>query len=155
MNTVISPAVALGVLGAGIFLVVGLLTGIWKYVAIMQSDKARAPYYVDIAHRSSLMYAGASLILVALAYFSVWSDGVNWWAMLANMVYFALAIGTYVIHGLLKDTDNQLRSPHRLGPMTLPRVLIHLFMWSLIVAEVGGTLVLLAGAWQPLLAVAF
>lgn len=155
MSVVISSSVALGVLGAGVFLVVGLLTGIWKYVAIMQSDKARAPYYVDIAHRSSLLYASASLILVALAYFSVWSEQINWWAMLANMVYFALAIGTYVIHGLLKDTDNQLRSPHRLGSMTLPRLLIHIFMWSLIVAEVGGTLVLLVGAWQPLWALAF
>ena len=155
MNTAMSPAVALGILGAGVFLVVGLLTGIWKYVAIMQSDKARAPYYVDIAHRASLLYASAALILAGLAYFSVWSDFVNWLAVMANIIYFALAIGTYIIHGALKDTDNQLRSPHRLGPMTLPRVLIHLFMWSLIVAEVGGTLVLLAGAWQPLLAVAF
>lgn len=155
MNTVISPAVALGVLGAGIFLVVGLLTGIWKYIAIMQSDKARAPYYVDIAHRASLLYASAALILAGLAYFSVWSDFVNWLAVMANIIYFALAIGTYIIHGALKDTDNQLRSPHRLGPMTLPRVLIHLFMWSLIAAEVGGTLVLLVGAWQPLWSLAF
>ena len=149
MNTAMSPAVALGILGAGVFLVVGLLTGIWKYVAIMQSDKARAPYYVDIAHRASLLYASAALILAGLAYFSVWSDSVNWLAVIANIVYFALAIGTYVIHGALKDTDNQLRSPHRLGPMTLPRFLIQLFMWSLIVAEVGGTVVLLVGAWQP------
>ena len=128
MNTAMSPAVALGILGAGVFLVVGLLTGIWKYVAIMQSDKARAPYYVDIAHRASLMYASAALILAGLAYFSVWSDSVNWLAVMANIVYFALAIGTYVIHGALKDTDNQLRSPHRLGPMTLPRFLIQLLM---------------------------
>lgn len=155
MNTAMSPAVALGILGAGVFLVVGLLTGIWKYVAIMQSDKARAPYYVDIAHRASLMYASAALILAGLAYFSVWSDSVNWLAVMANIVYFALAIGTYVIHGALKDTDNQLRSPHRLGPMTLPRFLIQLFMWSLIVVEVGGTVVLLVGAWQPLWTLAF
>lgn len=155
MNTAMSPAVALGILGAGVFLVVGLLTGIWKYVAIMQSDKARAPYYVDIAHRASLLYASAALILAGLAYFSVWSDSVNWLAVMANIVYFALAIGTYVIHGALKDTDNQLRSPHRLGPMTLPRFLIQLFMWSLIVAEVGGTVVLLVGAWQPLWTLAF
>ncbi len=155
MNTAMSPAVALGILGAGVFLVVGLLTGIWKYVAIMQSDKARAPYYVDIAHRASLLYASAALILAGLAYFSVWSDSVNWLAVMANIVYFALAIGTYVIHGALKDTDNQLRSPHRLGLMTLPRFLIHLFMWSLIVAEVGGTVVLLVGAWQPLWTLAF
>lgn len=150
MDINLSPAVALAVLAAGFFLLVGLLTGIWKYLAIMQSDKARAPYYVDIAHRASLMYASAALILAALAYFSVWSTAVNFWAVLANVIYFALAIGTYVIHGVLKDTDNQLRRPHKLGSASLPSVLIQLFMWSLIMAELGGTLVLLAGAWQTL-----
>lgn len=148
MDETLSPAVALAVLASGFFLMVGLLTGIWKYMAIMRSEKARAPYYVDIAHRASLLYASAALILAALAYFSVWSDTVNWWAVVANVVYFVLAIGTYMIHGALKDTDNQLRRPHRLGPMSLPRVLIQLFMWSLIIAELGGTLVLLVGAWQ-------
>lgn len=150
MDIVLKPAMALAILSAGLFLVVGLLTGVWKYVAIMQSERARAPYYVDIAHRASLLYASSSLILAALAYFSVWSENVNMMAVLLNVIYFALAIGTYVIHGLLKDTDNQLRRPHRLGNKTLPSLLIQLFMWSLIVAEIGGTLVLLAGAWQPL-----
>lgn len=150
MDIVLKPAMALAILSAGLFLVVGLLTGVWKYVAIMQSERARAPYYVDIAHRASLLYASSSLILAALAYFSVWSENVNMMAVLLNVIYFALAIGTYVIHGLLKDTDNQLRRPHRLGSKTLPSLLIQLFMWSLIVAEIGGTLVLLAGAWQPL-----
>lgn len=146
----LSPAVALAILSSGVFLVVGLLTGVWKYLEIMRSEKARAPYYVDIAHRASLLYASSSLILAVLAYFSVWSASTNLIAVLLNVLYFALAIGTYVIHGLLKDTDNQLRKPHRLGRLTLHGVLIQLFMWSLIVAEVGGTLVLLAGAWQPL-----
>lgn len=150
LSVALSPAVALAILSAGIFLVAGLLTGVWKYLAIMRSDKARAPYYVDIAHRASLLYASSSLILAALAYFSIWSERINFYAVLLNVVYFALAIGTYVIHGLLKDTDNQLRRPHRLGKLSLHTALIQLFMWSLIAAEVGGTLVLLVGAWQPL-----
>lgn len=146
----LSPAIALAILASGIFLSIGLVTGVWKYLAIMSSEKARAPYYVDIAHRASLLYASSSLILAALAYFSVWSITVNFWAVMLNVIYFALAIGTYVIHGLLKDTDNQLRRPHRLGKMSLPSIFIQGFMWSLIIAEVGGTVILLAGAWQPL-----
>lgn len=146
----LSAAVALAFLASGVFLLVGLLTGVWKYLAIMSSEKARAPYYVDIAHRAALLYACSSLILAMLAYFSVWSVAVNFWAVMLNVIYFALAIGTYVIHGLLKDTDNQLRRPHRLGKMSLPSFLIQGFMWSLIIAEVGGTVVLLVGAWQPL-----
>ena len=65
---------------------------------------------------------------------------------LSALVFFALAIGTYVIHGLLQDTDNQLRRPHRVGKRLLPPWLTGLFMGSLIVGEVAGTLVLGTGA---------
>lgn len=142
--------VALGIMAAGVFLVAGLLTGVWKYVEMMRSENARAPYYVDIAHRASLLYANCSLILAVLAYFSTWSEAVNFWAVLLNVIYFALAIALYAVHGILKDTNNQLRKPHRLGPLTLPSMLLHLAVFSLIVAEIGGTLVLLAGAFAPL-----
>lgn len=47
---------------SGIFLWIGMLTGVWKYWQIRHSAQARAHYYVDIAHRSSLLYAPASLI---------------------------------------------------------------------------------------------
>lgn len=142
--------VALGILAAGVFLVAGLFTGVWKYLEMMRSENARAPYYVDIAHRTSLLYANCSLILAVLAYFSTWPEDLNFWAVLLNVIYFAMAIALYVIHGLLKDTSNQLRKPHRLGPLTLPSLSLHLAISSLIVAEVGGTLLLLAGAFMPL-----
>lgn len=148
-----SVSVALGVLGAGVLLVMGLLSGIWKYYAIMASERARAPYYVDICHRAALMYSFAALVLAALAGFSVWPETINVWAMCANLLYFVLAIGSYALHGLLKDTDNQFRSPHVIGPMTLPGVLMHAFMGTLILAELGGTLVLLWGAAKALLPV--
>lgn len=63
---------------------------------------------------------------------------------------FALAIGTYIIHGVLRDTSNQLRKPHRLGAMTLPSWMIHGFMIALILAEVGGSLVLGTGAMMSI-----
>ena len=141
-----SSAVALAVLGSGVLLFIGLLTGVWKYMAIMASEKSRAPYYVDIAHRASLMYSFSALVLAVLAGLSVWSSIYNFWAVVANLVYFFAAISTYVIHGVLRDTTNQLAKPHRLGKTTLPNILISGFMWSLIVAEVGGTLILLTGA---------
>jgi hypothetical protein len=145
-----TPPVALAILGAGVLLLLGLLSGVWKYVAIMQSERARAPYYVDITHRAALMYSFAALVLAALAYFSLWSVTVNFWAVAANLVYFFAAITTYAIHGALKDTDNQLRRPHQLGKHQMPSILIQGFMWTLIAAEVGGTLVLLVGAWLRL-----
>lgn len=146
----VTPAVALAVLGAGVLLLLGLLSGVWKYRAMMQSERARAPYYVDITHRAALMYSFAAVVLAVLAYFSLWSVWVNFWAVALNLVYFFAAIATYAIHGVLKDTDNQLRQPHKLGEYTLPRVLLQVFMGSLIVAEIGGSVVLLCGAWLRL-----
>lgn len=52
---------------------------------------------------------------------------------------------------MLQDTDNQLRRPHKLGAMTLPGVLLHGYMSALIIGEVGGLMVLLAGCWKALI----
>jgi hypothetical protein len=147
----LSVAVVLAILASGLLLLLGLLSGVWKYLAIMQDPRGRAPYYVDITHRAALMYSFAAMVLAVLAYFSAWSALVNTWAVALNLVYFFGAILSYAVHGALRDTDNQFRSPHQLGAWTLPRVLIHGLMWSLIVGEVGGTLVLLWGAAKNLL----
>jgi hypothetical protein len=131
---------------AFIYLMVGLITGIWKYLCMRSSPKARAPYYVDIAHRASLMYSFAALVLGELAHRSVFSSQINALAVSLTLGYFGLAIISYVIHGWLNDTNNQLRRPHRLGSAELPTWMISVFMWSLIVAEVGGTVVVGTGA---------
>lgn len=141
----LSPAVILALLASGLFFLTGLLTGVWKYLAIMRSEKAEAPYYVNIAHRTSLLYAFAAQLLAVFAGLSVWSAAVNFWATFFPLVFFAAAIFTYTVHGVLRDTDNQLAHPHRLGPVTLPGLLIQGFMWALIAAEIGGFLVLFAG----------
>ena len=130
---------------AGAFLLFGMLTGIWKYRHIMVSEKAEAPYYVDIAHRTSLMYSFATLVLYAMAQHSVWSDPVNFIAVLVSVLFFAAAIGSYVLHGLLRDTDNQLARPHRLGHKELPGWSIKVFMVALIIGEVGGASTLFIG----------
>lgn len=146
----VNSASVLALLAASVFFLSGLLTGVWKYLCIMQSTKAEAPYYVNIAHRTSLMYAFAALLLAVLAGFSVWSERVNVWAVFWQLLFFAAAILSYILHGVLRDTDNQLAHPHKLGAMTLPGVLIQLFMWALIAAELGGFVVLMAGVWQGL-----
>lgn len=129
-----------------LFLMTGLLTGIWKYLHMARSQDARAPAYVNIAHRSSLMYSFAALLLAVFSAHSVFPAWVNTASALAALSFFAFAIATYVIHGLLQDTDNQLRRPHRLGQRLLPSWVTGVFMVSLIVAEVGGALVLGTGA---------
>lgn len=131
--------------GGGFFLV-GLLSGVWKFAHIHRSPKAEAPVYVDITHRASLMYAFSTLLIDRFVVVSRLPDTVEVAAVLAQVIFFALAIGTYIIHGLLDDTDNQLARPHRLGRAELPAFAVPTFMALLIAGEVGGFCVLLYGA---------
>ncbi|WP_130804795.1 hypothetical protein [Acinetobacter ihumii] len=140
-----SLAVQIGIVFAGIFLWIGMLTGVWKYYQIRYSAAARAHYYVDIAHRSSLLYAPASLILAVLAYFSVWSNFTNILCVVLNIIFFSFSIGAYIVHGVLKDTTNQFKTPHRLGKSNVPTWMMTIAMVTLIVIEVGATWVLLLG----------
>ncbi|WP_180018306.1 MULTISPECIES: hypothetical protein [unclassified Acinetobacter] len=144
----LSLAVKLAILFSGIFLWVGMLTGVWKYLQIRSSAQSRAHYYVDIAHRSSLLYAPAALILAVLAYYSQFSETINLLCVVLNLAFFSFSIGAYILHGMLKDTTNQFRKPHQLGKFQLPGILMTLAMIGLILAELGGTGVLFWGAAQ-------
>ncbi|MFC7293482.1 hypothetical protein [Marinobacter aromaticivorans] len=135
---------------AFVFFMTGLLTGIWKYWCMARSPKAAAPRYVDIAHRSSLMYSFAAVLLGWLASHSVHPDWLNTLGAVCALGFFALAIGTYIVHGFLRDTSNQLRKPYKLGASTLPSWMVHGFMVALIVAEVGGSLILGTGAMMAI-----
>lgn len=146
----LSLAVKLAILFSGIFLWVGMLTGVWKYLQIRNSAQSRAHYYVDIAHRSSLLYAPATLILAVLAYYSQFSETINLICVILNLAFFSFSIGAYILHGMLKDTTNQFKKPHQLGKVQLPGILMTFAMIGLIVAELGGTGILLWGAAQGL-----
>lgn len=135
----------LGLLCAGGFLLAGLLTGVWKYRRIMVSAEAAAPQYVDIAHRAALMYSFACAVLALLAERSRWPDWVDSLAILVSVLFFALAVASYVLHGWLRDTDNQLARPHRLGDRTVPPAAMVAFMLALIAGEIGGLLILISG----------
>lgn len=133
------------ILAAGSFFLVGLLTGVWKYQQIHSREDAEAHPYVNIAHRTALLYAFACLLLAQFARLSALSDTVNTVAVAVQVVFFAAAVFSYVLHGWLADTDNQLRKPHKVGQATLSGGLMLTFMWALIVGEIGGFLVLFYG----------
>jgi len=141
-----ADAERLALLGSGVYFLIGLLTGVWKYRAIMSSPTGQAHPYVDILHRASLMYAFASLIVWKFAELSPLGDRIELAAVIALEGYFGIAIATYFVHAVLKDTDNQMRAPFRLGSATLPRSVVEALMWSLIAAELGGFVVLFYGA---------
>ena len=109
------------------------------------SAKAESPVYVDIAHRTALMYSFSAILLREFVPYSPLSAQLTVWVVGIPLLFFALAIASYVIHGILLDTDNQFRSPHQLGNKTLPGVMLHGFMWALAIGEIGGFAILLYG----------
>lgn len=121
---------------AGLTFLWALALGVWKYRQMATSEQHVAHPYVDIAHRAALMYSFATLLLAVFVELSGWATAVNLAAMLVVVAFFFAAIASYTVHGLLRDTDNQFVHPVR-GT--------HAFMIALIVGEVGGTAVLVAG----------
>jgi hypothetical protein len=135
----------LTVIASGVFFLTGLLTGIWKYISIVKNERREAPRYVSVAHQASLLYTFAAVVLLKLLEFSPYTETINLLAVAFPIFFFALAIATYIVHGILQDTDNQFQEPYRLGRLLIPPPLFHLSVWLLIIAEAGGFMVLFVG----------
>ena len=138
-------------LAAGLYFLTGMLTGVWKYLCMASDREARSPVYVDIAHRTALLYSFAAILLREFVPFSPLSPAGTLWAVGLPLLFFGSAIFIYIVHGILRDTDNQLRKPHKLGSATLPGGLITVYMWLLIAGEIGGFAVLFAGFLRAVL----
>ncbi|OTG82976.1 hypothetical protein [Acinetobacter sp. ANC 4648] len=143
-------SVKFAIIFSGIYLWVGMLTGVWKYYQISRSEHARAHYYVDIAHRSSLLYAPATLILAVLAYFSSWPEWLNLAFVVINLIFFSFSIVSYILHGWLKDTSNQFKQPHQMGKWQLPKWMLRSAMILLVIGEIVATGGLLFGSINTL-----
>jgi len=113
-----------------------LLLGVMKYRQILGSDQGQAHPYTDIAHRAALLYSFALLLVATFVELSGFGTVINLLAASALAVYFFISVAGYNFHGWRRDTDNQFRDPASW---------MRLFMISLIVAEIGGWLVLTAG----------
>jgi hypothetical protein len=144
-------AANLCLLAAGVYFLTGMLTGVWKYRCIATDPEARSPVYVDIAHSTALLYSFAAILLREFVPYSPLSPAGTVWAVGLPLLFFGSAIFMYIVHGILRDTDNQLRKPHQLGSTTLPNSLISLYMWLLIAGEIGGFAVLFAGFLKAVL----
>lgn len=123
---------------AGLFFMTGLVTGVWKFVNMAKSETFTAPYYVNVAHKSALMYSFAAILVAVFASFSAFPAGVNVVATSAPLLFFAVAIANYIKLGLANSTNNQLRDS--VNPAADKAIIT-----ALAVAEIGGFLVLLIG----------
>lgn len=135
-------APTLALLSAGTFFLVALLLGVWKYLQMVASPEGMAHPYVDIAHRAALLYSFAAAMLAYFAEVSQLPNGLEVFAIALLVGYFALAIMGYIGHGYRGDTDNQVRDITPSGKA---------FLWSLVVAEIGGFLVIFYGLVTALL----
>ena len=137
----LDPETPVVLLAAGLIFLWALAPGVLKYAQMRRSPEALAHPYTDIAHRAALLYSFATALLATFAELSDWATAVDLWAALVVIGFFVAAIASYQWHGLRGDTDNQFRGAHRsLG----------WFMAALILGEIGGTSVLVAGfvhAW--------
>ncbi len=123
-------------LADAVMFLLALLLGVWKYSQIASAEDHKAHIYVDIAHRAALLYSFALLLIATFVQLSGFSELVNLLAAGAMTFYFFGAVVGYAIHGWRRDTDNQFRDP---VPGT------NALMITLIIAEIGGWLVLSAG----------
>ncbi len=126
----------LTLLAAGLIFLLALALGVWKYREMATSENHLAHPYVDIAHRAALLYSFATLLIAVFVELSGWATWVNLTAAMVVVLFFVIAILTYIGHGMKRDTTNQFEHPS--GSL-------HAGMLALIVGEIGGFSVLLAG----------
>ncbi|MEQ1697981.1 MAG: hypothetical protein ABL901_19290 [Hyphomicrobiaceae bacterium] len=141
---------SVGLLLASAFLLAGLLTGAWKYLEMRHSEEAVAPVYVDIAHRAALMYAFALTLLTLLTLRTTLPETLQLALLGVLAASFAFAVASYVVHGLLRDTDNQFRKPFVLGRHRLHGATADVIMLLKGSAELFATGWLMLGFWQTL-----
>ncbi len=123
---------------AGLLFLVGLLTGVWKYVCMRRNPEAKSRYYIDVAHRAALMYAFSAQLLAVFAALSIFPPWVNTVAVALPLIFFALAQVHYVQWGATSTSSNSLRdSPNK--------SVDYLILNMLAAAEICGFSVLLLG----------
>jgi hypothetical protein len=122
---------------AGLIFVAALVLGVWKWQQSISSSEGTAHRYVTVAHNAGLMYSFAtSAIIAPLVQFSGWPTVVNVAASVAIVGMFAGTLANYVRLALQATTDNQMRDM---------KSSLRGVREALIIGEIGGTVVLLAG----------
>ncbi|MBQ0754891.1 MAG: hypothetical protein KBT87_12030 [Gammaproteobacteria bacterium] len=122
-------AIQITLAAAGIFLFVGLIGGVMKYHGIMTSENHRAPVYIDVAHRASLMYSFAALVMAELLKYSPYSVAVQCVITGVPLFFFATAVAQYFKLGIENKVRNQFKQRNFVTTWG---------MLLLIVGEVGG-----------------
>ncbi|MFK7796576.1 MAG: hypothetical protein AB8E82_03920 [Aureispira sp.] len=133
--TLIDPS-ELALITACLLFLTALLTGVWKYADMMKSPDRKAHRYIDTTHYASFFYTFACLFLAKLAELSALSAQWNYIAIGTLCTFFVGTIIKYAWLGYRKETNNQFDTKNKT---------VHILMYLLIVAEIGGFMILFWG----------
>lgn len=125
---------------AGLLLLVGMISGVWKWRAMVASRETRAPLYVDVLHRAALLYACATVVLGALVSASALPRPVNLGAFALCYSFFVITLAVYAFHGWRGRAQTMFAER---SFFTGPGMVL------LVIAEIGSTAVLVAGSLLP------
>lgn len=78
-----------------------------KYHGIMTSESHRALVYIDVAHRASLMYSFAALVMAELLKYNPYSVSVQIVSTCVLLFFFATAVAQYFKLGIENKVRNQ------------------------------------------------
>lgn len=130
-------SVKIALLASGLFLMTGMITGVWKWTKTMASPEHKAPAYVNLAHLASFFYSFASLVIAKLIEYSPFSPAVQTVIVAVPIVFFLLTVAGYIREGFLNRTENMFAER---------KFVTTTFMYFLIAGEIGGFALVLGGA---------
>ena len=132
-------AVKMSLASSGLFLLAGMLLGVVKYQKMMTSQTHQAPVYIDFAHRASLLYSFAALVIAELLRYSPYSGTAQVWMAGMPLFFFAATVARYIQLGIENKVDNQYRERNFVTTWG---------MYLLIVGQIGGVAAILWGFFQ-------
>ena len=124
---------------AGAIFLLALLLGVVKYQQMATRENHLAHPYVDTAHRAALLYSFATLLIAVFVELSSWSEAVNMAAAGALIFFFVGVIIGYTFLGIRGGSTNNFAEPYPNA------VSVHVWMFALVITEIGAFSVLFAG----------
>lgn len=124
---------------AGLIFLGALVLGVLKYQQMATTENHLAHPYIDVAHRAGLLYSFATLLVAVFVELSAWSETVNLIAAGALVFFFVTVTIGYAVFGIRGGSTNNFADPYPNA------VSVHVWMFALILTEIGAFSVLLAG----------
>ncbi len=94
------------------YFIAALMTGVWKWRAMLGARDGQAHSYIDTAHHAALHYGPFIVLAGALASFWPFGEVFPAWVLIEIMGWtMVLSLSRYVSLGIRGGTSNQLHEP--------------------------------------------